>query len=242
MASATPIAADVVGEPGERPLPGAAGLDVSFSYELSPDLVTLSDTRLAEAEAIRTARTHIIARHLQDGRRGLALCAPAAGVGCTFSAVNLAVALSQVGIATLLIDADMRAPQVESFINPGRSTAGLRQCLAADNMRPGDYVHHEVLSNLSIMYAGGVALNAQELLAGENFRKLIERCLRDFECTIIDTPPADELSDALRIGAVIVYTVLVARANSSRSSAISLLAQKLQEDGAEVVGTILNEI
>ena len=222
----------------EMPEPSGSNPD---QYELSSDLVTLTEDRPAEAEAIRTIRTHIMARHLDDGRRGLAVSAATPRVGSSFTAVNLAVALSQAGVATLLIDGDMRVPHLESFIRPAGVVAGLKQCLTTLEGRTTDVIHHEVLPNLSLIYSGGVAENAQELLATDTFRALIERCLRDFEFTIIDTPAAIGVADALRISSVIGYTLLVAKAHVSRSKDIAMLAQQLQEDGAEIIGTVLNE-
>jgi capsular exopolysaccharide synthesis family protein len=223
-------------------LPGASTSNVDFTYEFSDDLVTLTEARPAEAEAIRTVRTHIMARHVEDGRRGLAICAPTPGVGCTFTAVNLAVALSQVGLSTLLIDADLRAPQVDSFIKPSGPTAGLGQYLAAADRRAGDFIHHDVLPNLSVMYAGGVTDHAQELLASGGFRRLIEPCLRDFEFTVVDTPPGATVADALRIASVIGYTLIVAKAHKTRTRDVAEFARQLQEDGAQIVGAVLNEI
>lgn len=226
----------------ENRLPGAGGMDGELRYELSMDLVTLSDARPAEAEAIRTVRTHIMAQHIGDGRRGLSVCAATLNMGCSFTAANLAVALSQVGVATLLIDADLRAPGIQTFIRPSVPTAGLRECLIAADDRGGDYIHHEVLPNLSVMYAGAAAENPQELLGSEVFRGLIERCLRDFEFTLIDTPPARGVADALRISSVIGYALVVAKAHVSRSSDVAVLAKQLRDDGAEVVGSVLTEI
>ena len=223
-------------------MPGLAGQASDLRYEFSPDLVTMSDARPAEAEAIRTARTHIMARHLEGGRRGLSVSAATHGIGCSFVTANLAVALSQAGVATLLIDGDLRRPQLESFIRPSAPTAGLKQHLSNPDRPPGDFIHHEVLPNLSIMYAGGIADNAQELLASDAFKNLVERCLRDFEFTIIDTPAANGVADALRIASKIGYTLIVAKAHVSRSTDVQALAKQLQEDGAEVVGTVLNEI
>lgn len=228
--------------PASLPVPGVLGNDVELRYELTSDLVMMSDARPAEAEAIRTVRTHIMARHLGDGRRGLAVNAATPGVGCSFVAANLAVALSQAGVTTLLIDGDMRRPQLEQFIRPSTATAGLKQCLASPDRPMGDFIHHEVLPHLSVIYAGGVAENAQELLASDVFRSVIERCLRDFEFTIIDAPAAKTSADGLRIASIFGYTMLVAKAHVSRSSEIANLARQLQEDGAEVIGTILNEI
>lgn len=244
MSSVTSSAAFVNLPGASTPLaaPGGSEPAVEFQYELSPDLVTTSDARVAEAEAIRTIRTHIMARHLGGGKRGLAVCAAKSNVGCSFVAANLAVALSQAGTATLLIDGDMRRPEVQDFIRPSQPSAGLKQCLASPGVHAGDFIHHDVLPHLSIMYSGGVAENAQELLASDAFKTLVDQCLRDFEFTIIDTPAADSVADALGISSTIGYTLIVAKAHVSRSIDLTALAKQLHEDGAVVIGTVLNEI
>ena len=63
-------------------------------------LVTLESGQAASAEAFRALRTHVMAQHVEHGRRAVALCAPSGGVGCTFVASNLAIALSQIGRAS----------------------------------------------------------------------------------------------------------------------------------------------
>lgn len=213
-----------------------------LSYKLSSELVTLADGRPVEAEAIRTMRTHIMARHVEDGRRGLAFCSAAKGAGCSFLATNLAVSLAQIGIKTLLIDGDLREPSVQQFIEPTASTGGLVQCLSSTDEHPYDLIHPEVLPNLSILFSGGVADNAQELLGSETFKDLVDRCLRDFEFTIIDTPPTNLCADARRICTVVGYGVVVAKRNVSYFADVATLAAQLQEDGAQVVGTVLNEV
>jgi capsular exopolysaccharide synthesis family protein len=230
-------------EPSLETPTGDIPRDEDRSYTLSPDLVTLSDVRPAEAEAIRTMRTHIMARHLEDGRRGLAMCAATEGAGCTFMAANLAVSLAQIGIKTLLIDGNLRRPGgVEDLIRPNEPTLGLKQCIGSADALTSDQIHPEVLPGLAVLYSGGVAENAQELLGSESFKVLIERSLRDFEFTVVDTPPANLCADARRISTVIGYSVVVARRNVSYFGEVQTLATDLQEDGATVVGTVLNEV
>jgi Mrp family chromosome partitioning ATPase len=144
-------------------------------------------------------------------------------------------------VRTLLVDGDLREPHTEDFIKPRTPLLGLKQCISEEE-RPNDVIQNEVLPDLSVLYAGGSADNAQELLAGEPFKRLIERCLRDFEFTIIDTPPADRCADGLRISTLMGYALVVARTNVSRVNELSALAAELQADGAQVIGTVLNEV
>jgi capsular exopolysaccharide synthesis family protein len=156
--------------------------------------------------------------------------------------VNLAVSLAQVGVATLLIDGNMREPTLERLIRPPTPPSGLKQCITEEGGHAAGLIHPEVIPNLSLLYAGGVADNAQELLAADAFKVLIERSLRDFEFTVIDTPPTNSCADARRISTMVGYALIVARQHESKVSEISTLAGLLQEDGAQVVGTVLTEI
>lgn len=204
------------------------------------NLVTLTDPLSPGAEAIRALRTHVLTQHVQAGRRGLAICAASAQVGCTFVAANLAVALAQIGLKTLVVDGDLRAPALQEFFPPAGPVSGLARCLAMKAPRAGDFIEPDVLPNLSVLYAGEGALNAQELLAREQFELVIEQCLRDYDITIVDTPPANTSADARRIGNLIGYALIVARRNKSLVSDIKTLVEQLVEDHAAVIGTVMN--
>lgn len=214
------------------------GGEPAFSF--SPAVVTLSAPQAEQAEAIRTLRTHIMAQHVDDGRRGLAICGPSSGVGCTFTAVNLAVALSQIGVNTLLIDADLRKPTVQDLIRPAQPVIGLRQALNADEAKDG-IIQSSVLPDLSVMFSGGAAPDAQELLASDRFKDLLDQQLRDFDMTIIDTPAANSCADARRISTVVGYSLIVVRRNRSFIGDMQALAAQLNEDRARIVGTVMNE-
>lgn len=210
-------------------------------YAFSSEVVVVSAPGGPRAEAIRAIRTFVMAQHIHAGRRALAICSASAGVGASFVAVNLAAALAQAGVSVLLIDGNMRRHGVDAYIRPSSPGPGLREYLMDEKVSIEDVVAEGVMENLAVMYAGGGTPDAQELLAGDRFGKLMERCMRDYEMTIIDTPPANTCADARRISTVAGYSLIVTKRHKTFVSDLTALAEQLAQDRAQVVGTVLNE-
>ena len=208
---------------------------------LSRALVTIADPNGVQAEAVRALRTHLMAQHINEGCRAIAICGATPGVGCSFVAANLAVALSQIGLNTLLVDANMRRPGVDAIIPTGQPVNGLRQFLSSADPNVAEHIQIDVLPNLSVMYAGGPAANAQDLLAGDRFKALMDFCRRDFDVTVVDTPAANSCSDARRISTVVGHSMLVARRNRTLVHDLRTLTAQLEADRARVIGSVLNE-
>lgn len=209
-------------------------------YRFSRSLVVLSNPASIQAEAIGDLRTHLLAQHISDKRRTLAVCAPSSDSGCTFVTANLAVAFALAGVRTLLIDANLRNPGLQNLIQPQSPIPGLRQCLA-DDLPLGDAIRNDVLPQLSVLYAGGTAENAQELLAGNRFKALIDNCIRDFDFMIVDTAPANTSADARRVSTLLRHTMIVTRRNMTYLSDVKTLVEELQADRSRVIGTFLND-
>lgn len=225
---------------GGTPQPAGAGGDIP-AYRFSKLLASLAHPGSVSAESIGALRTHILAQHMRGGRRSLAICAPSAGVGCSYLASSLAVAMSQAGVKTLLIDANMREPGVSSYIQPESEAPGLLQCLGEDAINFGDAIRAEVLPGLSVMYSGGTTNQPQELLASPEFKSLVDVCLRDFDLTIVDTPPANICADGRSIAAVLRYAMVVAKRDSTLVSDVRQVVDDLRADKVNVIGTFLND-
>ncbi|MET0269214.1 MAG: CpsD/CapB family tyrosine-protein kinase [Sphingomonas sp.] len=190
-------------------------------------------------EAISALRTRLIAQHLPAGCRSLAVCSPAEAIGCTALTVGLAVALAESGLKVLLIDGDLRRPSVQTFITPSRPVPGLRQCLGGTDTEFGDAIQFDVLPNFSILYAGEGDEPPQDLLSRTQFPQLIDTCLREFDFTIIDTPPSNVSADARRIAKVMGYAVVAVGRDRTFVSDVRALVDELAGDGADVIGTVL---
>jgi capsular exopolysaccharide synthesis family protein len=209
--------------------------------QVSNELVVINEPMSLRAEAIRLLRTQIIAQHVKIGRRGIAVVAPVEGVGCTYIASNLAASLSQVGVKTLIVDCNMRSPRVDQVFGLDPNSPGLSSFLSVQVARPERVVHANVLPNLSVITAGPPVMLPQELLSSNRFRDGVNTLLREFDLVLFDTPPANSSADALTVGGVIGYAMMVARRDQSYFRDVTTLVTQLQSTRCTVIGSVLNE-
>jgi capsular exopolysaccharide synthesis family protein len=209
--------------------------------QVSNELVVINEPMSLRAEAIRLLRTQIIAQHVKIGRRGIAVVAPVEGVGCTYIAGNLAASLSQVGVKTLIVDCNMRSPRVDQVFGLDPNSPGLSSFLSVQVARPERVVHANVLPNLSVITAGPPVMLPQELLSSNRFRDGVNTLLREFDLVLFDTPPANSSADALTVGGVVGYAMMVARRDQSYFRDVTTLVTQLQSTRCTVIGSVLNE-
>ncbi len=202
--------------------------------------VIISDPHGLAAESIHALRGRVQSQHIQAGRRGLAICGPTPEVGCSFVAVNLAAALAQVGVKTLLVDGDLRAPSIYTYFEPEMTGAGLYECLVTPGEPILEFIHEAVFPNLDVMTAGQPARTAHELLAGDGFPELVNMFMRDYDMVIIDTPPTNSCADGLRISSVVGFSLIVARKHRTLVSDLKVLTDHLSKEHAVAIGTVLN--
>ena len=209
-------------------------------FTVSERLVMITNPASLQAESIRALRANLVATHLHDRRRSLAACSPTGGSGCSFVAVNLAVAMAQVGVKTLLIDGNLCSPALGDYFVSDSSPPGLSEALA-DPSRPLGSVVQQVQPMLSVLFAGAADGQAQELIGGSRFKELIDLCLRDYDLTIVDTPPANQFADARRIASVLRYAAIVACRGRTYLKDVRAQVDELEGDGVKVIGTYLND-
>lgn len=209
-------------------------------YEFSPNLVVLSAPHSRQDDALRECADAVVSRHVEAGRRGLVMCGAARGAGVSFVAANLAVAMADRGVSTLLVDANLRQPSLSDYIRPSAVPVSLEAHLRSGEGEFIDLIHEDVLPGLSLTYAGAAVADSQELLTGERFHAFVRRAMREFTCLVVDTPPSNRSADARVIAAAVGYAMIVARRSTSYVDDVAKLRQELVQDGAVVVGTILN--
>ncbi|MCS6986092.1 MAG: CpsD/CapB family tyrosine-protein kinase [Sphingomonadaceae bacterium] len=222
-------------------LQGTFALTLAPSAEVTDELVVVSDPAGPQAEAIRLLRTQIMTQHVAAGRRALAVCGAVDGSGVTYVAANLAAALAQVGLKTLLVDANLRNPRIDAIFGIDPGGPGLTTYLALETNRPERVVYPDVLPNLSIIPSGPPVGRPQELLSGARFRMGVDVLLREYDIVVFDTPASNESADALTVAGLVGYALVVARRDKGYMRDVQALAEQLGAARAIIVGSVLNE-
>lgn len=211
--------------------------DTSLSHELVAAFKPFSHT----VENLRVLRSQLMLRWFGNapGHKALTILSPGSGDGCSFVAANLAVVFSQLGERTLLIDANLRTPRQHQLFKL-TGAAGLSDILAG---RAGleAVIRIPSLVGLSVLPAGAVPPNPQELLSRQTFNEILVTLGKNFDVILIDSSAATNFADAQTIAARTGSAIMVARKNQSSLPAMSRIARSLEDSGVTLVGTVLND-
>ena len=206
----------------------------------SDELVIAQDPFNPRAEELRGLRTQLLIRWSRAGvkHRMLAIVSPGSGEGRSYVAANLAVAFSQLGERTLLIDADLRNPRQHLIFNVS-DRIGLSAVLSGRASRSAVAPVPE-FGSLSLLPAGARPPNPQELLAGLGLGVLLHELRTEFDVILLDTAPARAYADAQAVAFRAGNALVVARKNATRLADTKTVIRELGDMGAHIVGTVFN--
>lgn len=195
-----------------------------------------------QVEALRILRSQLMLRWFagdSGSNRILAVCGAGRGEGRSRLAANLAVIFAQLGERTLLIDADLRHPNQHELFRLG-SRHGLSSILAGRGELDAIQAVPD-FANLSVLPAGPVPPNPQELLGQSAFVRLLDAAASQFDVVLIDTPAAAAYGDTQMIAARARAALVVARKHASSLAATQELTERLRQVGVNLVGSVLTE-
>jgi capsular exopolysaccharide synthesis family protein len=170
-------------------------------------------------------------------RRLLMVTSPEPGDGKTTTAVNLGIAMALSGRKVLLVDADMRRPQVHKMLGLERGP-GLADVLTGS--RPVDCVQGTIVSNLTCLTAGTPNVPPTELLDTERMRTLLDESIDRFDVVILDTPPVLAATDPVVVAPSCDAILVVASADKTDFRALSQVKNTLEAVGVPIGGVIFN--
>jgi capsular exopolysaccharide synthesis family protein len=205
-------------------------------------LIFVDAPRSREAEAFRTLRATISLLGKESEFRSFLFTSAIPSEGKTFTSLNFASSLAQVGHNTVVIDADLREPELTQILLSQEPDApGLTDLLSGQIELPMAIRPTQQL-NLSVLPAGRRAPDAARLLSNREFGNIVGRLLEQFDRVVIDSPPVNAVSDVLLIAASAHATCLVVRAGKTPKKAIRRAVYQLHAAHASLVGFVFNRL
>ncbi len=210
----------------------------SGETSLSPELVAAFQPFSAQVEVLRNIRSQLSLQWFSQQRKTLAFSACSSNEGVSYLLSNLAVVFSQLGQNTLLIDANLRNSRQHDIFKLGQGP-GLSDILAGRADVKSVAVNIPAFPNLTILPAGTIPPNPQELVARPTFKKLVENVSELFDVVLIDAPAYSKGADVFSVAASAGGLVLVVRKDLTLVSEVTTFTDRLNANGIQVVGTVM---
>jgi capsular exopolysaccharide synthesis family protein len=238
---------------GRESVEGTTGTNLIGALPQDPsrptvDVVDLDGEGLY-AERVREMRTNLRFA-VPNGNGGpvrtIAVTSPLSSEGRTTTAIDLAAALAESGRSVILVDGDLRHPALASRLplDDHRRSRALHQGLST--VLVGEHALAEAVigevpvgaHTIALLPAGPRAPRPGELWANDRAVTLFEDLSKNFDYVVVDTPPLDTYADGANAGALCDGALLLARIDSTTSSALRRAIQSLQTANVSLIGTV----
>lgn len=171
----------------------------------------------------------------------LAVTSAVSREGKTSLGVQLAVSVARaMGERTLLIDGDMRSPDLHRAFDLDRSP-GLADLLHG-KCSLSEAIKSSASGTIEVMPAGNLTTSPHRVMGSEKFERLIQELRGTYAHIIIDTPPVLAASEALVMARVADVALLCVRRDFSRVRQVSEAFSRLQKAGVKTAGAVLGGI
>jgi capsular exopolysaccharide synthesis family protein len=205
------------------------------------------DEDLRDEEAFQMLRGALMYFNVDQRLKSVVITSPGQEDGKTTVAVRLAQSAARAGRNVILVDADLRRPQIGPRLGVHNSE-GLGAVLAREADLWSSLVEIRVATegdsqitaqgNLRILPAGTPAPNPSELLSSENMERVLHELESEADLVIVDSAAALAVSDALPLLRWTSGVVLIARLNRSTRAGIRRLQKIITSANGTLLGVV----
>ena len=213
---------------------------VRHAKSQNPTLVR-DHPRSSYAEMLRAIRTRMEFIVKRKDKMVVCVTSTESGDGKTFLSSNLAALFSMSGKKTLLMDLDIRKPNIHTKmgLEPGMGLSNylIGDCELKDTFAPSPF-------DFDIMRAGTIAPNPGELIHSDKLANTIKQLRQEYDFIIIDTSPIGLVPDAytiLELSDIGLYVIRCMQTNKSFCKQTLMEISEVMES-PEKVQIVLSDI
>lgn len=210
----------------------------SEESDVDPSIVTQHDPKSPISEAYRSLRTNFQFATLQQQPKTVMVTSSVPAEGKTTTAVNFAVTMADRGMRVLVVDTDLRRPNVHRVLKMERGT-GLADVLR-DQIPVKDVIRQTSTENLWAISSGKVPPNPSELIGSERMQRLMGELGKSFDLVVCDAPSVHVVTDPLLLATHVESVILVVSVERARRETIMRAKALLEKANPNVAGVVLN--
>lgn len=203
--------------------------------QVSSQLALSSRPLSMEAEQLRALRTTLLLKRA-EGANAMAIVSSERGEGRSQLAAELAIGFAQMQQPTLLIDADLRQPQIHKLFGLP-AAPGLHEVLTGRSVAQPAGIHS--LPALAVLTAGSPCSNPSDLLTSRVFADLLQGWQRAYRHVIVDTSAMAQCSDALPVAIACTQVLTLARQHRAQLAPVRESLRQLRGAGVRILGGVL---
>jgi succinoglycan biosynthesis transport protein ExoP len=193
------------------------------------------------AEAFRSLRTSLLLSNTSHPPKYIVLTSATPSEGKTTAASNLAAILAQRDTRVLLIDGDLRRPNVHHRFGLN-GKIGLTTVLTGATTLEDTVQRVPEIPNLDILPSGPVPPFPTEMLSSAAMDVILKRCGEIYNYIVIDSPPILSVTDGVILARQADAVVLVVRHGKSSKHVVRRARDLLLRSGAAITGIVLNAV
>ncbi|WP_207425870.1 polysaccharide biosynthesis tyrosine autokinase [Pedobacter sp. SYSU D00535] len=185
-------------------------------------VVVQKESRTTISELFRYIRNNLSMMDHDGRNQVLLITSSMKGEGKTFFSINLGVTLSLVNKKVVLLEFDLRKPDLLKGINLN-SKQGITDYLRKDLVL-NELIHPSGLSpNLYAIGCGTLPEDPAELLLNPKLRLMFERLRQQFDYVIVDTSPVGQVADAFSLAPFTDASIYLVRYNFTNKMQLHIL-------------------
>ena len=162
------------------------------------------------------------------------------GEGKSTIASNLCQSFSSHGCKTLLIDCDLRLPNVARLLDIKNEKGFLEyfsEGAALDDLILKDFAH-----DMDVLPVFGESKNPIQILNSQEFESLLNELSKNYDKIVLDSPPVGAVSDALNLLNLVDGVVYVISYNTVKMRAAQGSIRRIAETQTPIFGSVMNNV
>lgn len=156
-------------------------------------------------------------------------------------ATHLAQAAAAMGRRVLLVDADLRLPQIHRILSLSNEQ-GLSNAISTNTPVTELIQRSPTWDNLFVLTAGAIPPDPTKLLSSQKMRLIMEQLRQQFDLVIYDTPPLLGLADASILAVHTAGIVAVVRIGKTDRSTLTQALDQLKLSRSQILGAVCNGV